>query len=328
MLPDILPMRPYLREMIWGGRDLGVHYNKSLPPSGQVGESWEVSAYSGMESTVASGPLAGRTLGDIASTAGPELVGAAVHRRYGNEFPLLIKLLDARQDLSVQVHPDDEYASSHRLGRFGKMEAWVVLRSNGGRIACGLKAGVGRAEFQAAVSADRVEEAIEFRDARPGDVYYLPPGTVHALCKGVMVYEVQQSSDLTFRIYDYNRPGPDGNPRELHLDRALDVIAFEDTPQGPPRGAGLSEATPGGSTLVESPHFRLERFTGEGAVTDREAASSFAAVTLLEGSACVTAGEASHSFCTGDSFLVPAGREYRVRAAGSSPLEYLVATVP
>ena len=227
MIPDLLPLKPYLRETVWGGRSLGTYYNKALPPDVPIGESWEVSAYKGMESIVADGPLAGQNLADLVAIYGADLLGQRVIQRYGTEFPLLIKLLDARDDLSIQVHPDDTYTRAENLGTYGKTEAWYILKSDQGRVACGLKHGVDKHSLELSIRENRLQDTVQFFDVQEGDVIFVPPGTVHALCQNVMIYEVQQSSDLTFRIYDYNRPGTDGKPRELHIDRALDVIAFD-----------------------------------------------------------------------------------------------------
>ena len=326
-LPDILPMTPYLREMIWGGRGLQTHFHKNLPPGKSIGESWEMSAYREMESTVACGPLAGWSLRRLVETCGSDLLGSRVCERYAGEFPLLIKLLDARQDLSVQVHPDDGYGRAQGLGEFGKMEAWYILHSDSGRIACGLEEGVGKADVEAAVSNGRVEDVIRFFDVAPGDVVFLPPGTVHALCKGVIIYEVQQSSDLTFRIYDYNRPGPDGAPRELHIVRALDVIAFNAPAQKPVNWQTLSGAGQN-VPLVESPHFRLERFSAAGGRAEHASDGSFAALTLLNGSATVAGPHDAFPAQKGDTFLIPAGRSFSATRQGNGPLDYLIASVP
>ena len=188
-LPDILPMRPYLREMVWGGRRLGDLYHKELPAGKPIGEALEISALPGMESAVAGGPLAGWSLGRVMGEFGAALVGAAVWERYEGDFPLLIKLLDPREDLSIQVHPDDRYAREKGLGRWGKMEMWYVLHSEGGRIAYGLEQGVGRAELESALAEGRAEECIRFFAVQPGEWVFMPPGSVHALCAGVMIYE-------------------------------------------------------------------------------------------------------------------------------------------
>ncbi len=311
-LPDILPLEPYLRPTVWGGRRLGERFGKDLPPHVPLGESFEVSALPGAESVVRSGPLAGRGLAGLAEEFGEALVGAPVRARYGDEFPLLIKLIDAAEDLSIQVHPDDGYARRQGLGPRGKTEAWYVLDS--GRIALGLREGVDRRRLEQALAAGRAEEAVSYRPVEAADVVLLPAGTVHALGRGTMVYEVQQASDLTFRLYDYGRPGLDGRPRELHLEQAMEVIDFE-APTPEPRAA----PTPGpdGEVLVEAAAFRLTLF-GEG---PRLLGSEvFAAVTVVAGAArlgdvCLGAG---------DSALVPADRQVSLRPADPS-LQYLVA---
>ncbi len=328
MLPSVLPLKPYFREMIWGGRRLRDQYDKSLPRGRNFGESWEVSAYPGMESVVAAGPLSGRSLRGLVETHGRELLGASAFDRYNGEFPLLVKLLDAHQDLSIQVHPDDGYARMKHLGKFGKMEAWYVLQSDSGRIACGLKPGVDKSAFVDAINDNRVSDAVEFFDARPGDVVFIPPGTVHALCAGVIVYEVQQSSDITFRIYDYNRPGADGKPRELHIESALDVIAFEGPHPKPVASSALFGSRPGQTLLVESEHFRLERFSPSERRTEHLPCASVAAVTFIEGDADVLGANESFRARKGDTFLIPAGRDFAVVRRDESAAEYLVASIP
>ena len=175
-----MPLQPYLREMVWGGRRLEGLLGKRLPPDRLIGETWEVSGYPGQESIVASGPLAGRGLGDLLREFGADLVGDDTWQRWGKTFPLLIKFIDAHADLSIQVHPDDDYVRSNGLGRFGKSEAWFVLHSEGGRMALGLTEGVDRGEFSRAIAAGRALDVVEFQDVAPGDVIFVPPGTVHA----------------------------------------------------------------------------------------------------------------------------------------------------
>jgi mannose-6-phosphate isomerase len=197
-LPDLIPLQPYLREMVWGGRRLEGLFGKRLPPVSPIGEAWEVSGYPDQESTVASGPLAGRGLGELLHQFGADLVGDEAWGRFGETFPLLIKLIDAHVDLSIQVHPDDDYARREGLGQFGKSEAWVVLYSEGGQTALGLKEGIDRQEFNKALDAGRALDVVQFQDVTPGDVIFVPPGTVHAANAGIVIYEVQQPSDLTF----------------------------------------------------------------------------------------------------------------------------------
>ncbi len=296
--------------MVWGGHRLGERFGKDLPPDTPVGESFEVSALPGAESVVGSGPLAGRGLGDLTEEFGDALVGARVRERHG--FPLLIKLIDAADDLSVQVHPGDGYARREGLGPRGKTEAWYVLAPGG--IALGLREGVGRRRLEKALTDGRPEEAVRYCHVQAADAVLLPAGTVHALGRGTMVYEVQQASDLTFRLYDYGRPGLDGRPRELHLEQALEVIDFE-SPAPEPRAAPAPG--PDGEVLVEADSFRLTLF-GEG---ERLLGSEvFAAVTVVAGAARL--GDVP--LAAGDSALVPAGRRVPLRPSGPS-LRCLVA---
>jgi len=322
-LPEVLPMRPYFREMVWGGRRLQELYGKDLPEGKAIGESFEMSAYPERESVVASGALAGWGLGRLVEEHQEQLVGRTVWERYGGRFPLLIKLLDAQEDLSIQVHPDDEYARVKGLEDSGKTEAWFVLHAAGGRIAHGLKEGVDRREFEAAVRAGRVEEVIQFHEVKSGDLVFSPPGTVHALCCGVVIYEVQQSSDLTFRLYDYGRPGLDGNPRELHVQEALEVIDFEIRLPGPVSWQELPEAQADRAVLVESEHFQLNLYCPDRDRIRHRAGGSFLALTLVSGQAEV----GGFTLKAGETALVPAHREFVVEPRGETGCTYLIASV-
>jgi mannose-6-phosphate isomerase len=313
-LPDILPLQPFLRTTVWGGRRLRECFGKDLPAGTPIGESFEVSAISGSESVVRSGPLAGRGLGALVAEHGATLVGAPVQERYGADFPLLIKLIDAADDLSIQVHPDDDYARREQLGSFGKTEAWYVLDSQDARLALGLADGVDRPRLAAALAGGRAEEVVRYQSVRPDDVVFLPAGTVHALCRGVMVYEVQQSSDLTFRLYDYGRLGLDGAPRELHIDRSLEVIDF-DAPVPMPRGAPAPGTA--GEVLVQADEFRLTLY---GAEPRQLGSRAFLALTIIAGSARLHDVE----LAVGDTALIPAGRQVALQPSDPS-LRLLVA---
>jgi mannose-6-phosphate isomerase len=324
MLLDIMLLKPYFRETIWGGHTLAKHYNKPLPLEQNIGESWEVSAYKDMESVVANGPYQGQTLLKLVQTLKADLLGQAVVERYGTEFPLLIKLLDAREDLSIQVHPDDTYARTENLGTYGKMEAWYVLQSDNGRVAYGLQDSIDKESFASAIAENRVNDAIRFFNVKAGDVVYVPPGTVHALCQNVLVYEVQQSSDLTFRIYDYNRPDANGQPRELHIDRSLDVITFDTPTPHPKHWTDLPNATPAHTQLVQSEHFLLERFAPTSTTT--HAYASFATLTLIQGQASVQGKTESITAQKGDTLFIPANCPITVSPQNNA--EYLMASVP
>lgn len=321
-LPDILPLSPYFREMVWGGRRLGEIFAKSLPAGLGIGESFELSSYAGRESKVAAGPLAGVGLDELVREFGADLLGAAVVRRYGGHMPLLIKLLDACQDLSVQVHPDDAYASAKGLQDAGKMEAWLVLHSDSGRVAYGLVDGVGRTDFAAAIEAGRVEEVIRFFPVERGDLVFSPPGTVHALCAGVVIYEVQQSSDLTFRIHDYDRLGLDGKKRELHIEQAMDVIDFDAKLPAPQHWSALPGASADGVELVDCEHFRFSYHCGDKA--EHSAGESFAALTLVGGGAQLRGERGEYALAAGETALVPAGRTVSIERSSDEPLEYVL----
>ncbi|MFA6108639.1 MAG: type I phosphomannose isomerase catalytic subunit [Candidatus Latescibacterota bacterium] len=325
-LPDLLPMRPHLREMVWGGRRLHELYRKRLPADRPIGESFELSGYPGRESVVASGPLEGRDLGALLAEYREELVGRRVWSDAEGRFPLLVKLLDARQDLSIQVHPDDRHAREQGLPDRGKTEAWFVLHAEGGRVACGLRPGVDRERFEAGIRQGRVMELVQFHPVQAGDVVFLPAGVVHALCSGVVVYEVQQSSDLTFRVHDYGRLGLDGRPRELHLDQALAVIDFAGEAVAPRSWREYPGAARGEAVLVECPYFRLV-FHAPGAEGRGHAAQeSFQGVTVVDGQARLSAGREECRVRAGDTVLIPASRGFGVEPAASGSCTYLVAT--
>ncbi|MEW6750178.1 MAG: type I phosphomannose isomerase catalytic subunit [Candidatus Latescibacterota bacterium] len=328
-LPDVLPMRPYFRPMVWGGRRLAELYGKDLPAGELIGESFEVSAYPQRESRVAAGPLAAWDLRTLTAAHGEALVGRRAWLTCGGRFPLLVKLLDAQEDLSVQVHPGDEYARASGLPDSGKAEAWFVLHSQGGRVAHGLQPGVGKDELKAAVREGRVENVVRFHAVQAGDVLFSPPGTVHALCRGVVIYEVQQSSDLTFRIHDYGRLGLDGRPRPLHLEQALEVIDFAAATSGPVPRRDLAAAGDGPVRLVECEHFRLHFLRqAPSSVALLAASPSFASLTVVEGRASLRGEGAGHVLRAGETALIPSAREVQVAADPGGPCAYLVATAP
>ena len=291
-----LTFAPRLKHYMWGGRSLEELFGRVLP-DGVTAESWEVSGHPDEPSVVDHGPLAGRDLPSLVVEYGVELVGRrgapSVERR---TFPLLVKLLDASHALSVQVHPDDAYASAHHLGETGKTEMWYVVQAGpGARIVHGLKPGVGRAAFGRAVAEGRVQDLLNRVPIRDGDSVMVPAGTVHGILSGIVLVEIQQTSDITYRIYDWDRVGPEGRPRGLHLDRALEVVDFERREPAlvAPRPVGGS----GGvrrEVVAECEHFVVERVRAEaGAVfKDDLDGESCEIWGTLEGSASLEAAEA------------------------------------
>ena len=326
ILPDVLGLQPYYRECVWGGQRLRDLYGKPLPGEVNVGEAFEVSALKGQEATVAEGPLAGQNLRILTEEYGPELVGSGVWSRYNGEFPLLVKLIDAHDDLSIQVHPDDDYARANGLGSQGKMEAWFVLRSTGGRAVFGLRDGVEQTELKRVLGTDQVESAVEYHDLDPGELVFVPPGTVHALCRGTVIYEVQQASELTFRLYDYGRMGLDGKPRELHTEAAMEVVRVDSSLQGPRPWSQIPHTTPAGGLLVDCDYFRLQLVHTTGGTRAHSAEDTFQALTVTEGTATVRGSDSSCTLHAGCSALVVTDRGFEVEVGSGAELEYLIAT--
>jgi mannose-6-phosphate isomerase len=246
--------RPYLRPMVWGGRRLGEALNKPLPTAEPYGESWDVSDHPSHRSVVAEGPFAGRTLAELLQAHGEALVG-----RPTTAFPWLVKHLDARDWLSVQVHPDERSVKHLWPGENSKNEAWFVLDARpGSKVYAGLLPGVDEAVLRRKVTDGTCAECLHQFEPSAGDCLYLPAGTVHAVGGGVLMAEVQQSSDATFRLFDWNRVDAKGRSRELHVEKAMACIDWKQGPVHPVKARGYPGATgPVRQELVSSPYFRL-----------------------------------------------------------------------
>ena len=255
-----LVMAPSFRhgsETPWGGHALKELFGKNTPDE-ITGESLEVSALPGYESRIANGEYAGKTLRDLFPIWGKRLTGLD-----GNGFPLLLKLLDTRQPLSVQVHPDDSYAFSHE-GKPGKSEAWYILdAAPGAQLVYGID--THGKSLRSILDEGRLESSLCRTEVHAGDVFYIPAGTVHALGSGIRCYEIQQASDPTYRLWDWGRIGKDGKPRQLHIEQALSVSKSGTLP----RQAGETEQQPGGrcTLLVRDPHFLLYACDLDGRLT-------------------------------------------------------------
>ncbi|HEY5315600.1 MAG TPA: type I phosphomannose isomerase catalytic subunit, partial [Pirellulales bacterium] len=232
-MTPLYPLRfePFLRRLPWGGRRLESLLGKRLPPGDDYAESWEVADHAVHHSRAAAGPLAGSSLGELVRERGAELLGRHWPQA---RFPLLLKFLDARHSLSVQVHPDDARAARLEPPECGKSEAWVVLAAEPGSLLyAGLKAGVDRPALEHALAAGRCVDCLHAWHPQAGDSLWLPAGSVHALGAGVAVAELQQPSDCTYRLYDWHRRDAQGRPRPLHLEQALETIDYELGPLGP-----------------------------------------------------------------------------------------------
>ena len=226
---DLYPLlfEPQLRHYVWGGRNLETLYGRRLPP-GPTAESWEISGHAEAPTKVANGAYQGLSLPELVRLLGPRLLGTrTVELLGGARFPLLVKLLDAHRDLSVQVHPDDAYAREHEHGEQGKTEAWYILAAEeGARLVYGLRPGTDSEAMKKALAEGTVVDLLTYLPVKAGDCVYVPTGTVHAVMSGTVVAEIQQTSDVTYRIYDFDRLDKHGKPRKLHNDLAIDAIDY------------------------------------------------------------------------------------------------------
>lgn len=222
-----LKFRPIYKERIWGGQMLEHALGKKSLPSGKiVGESWELCGMPGDSSVVSEGPLKGNSLAELVEIYMGDLVGEGVYDLFGDEFPLLIKFIDAKENLSIQVHPSDKVALE-RHDSMGKTEMWYVVDAEkGAQIMIGFDHNITPQEYTEAIEQGTLDSLITKFDVVPGQTFYIPAGAVHAICKGVLVAEIQQTSDITYRIFDWNRTDDKGKHRELHTSQALDVMDF------------------------------------------------------------------------------------------------------
>ena len=216
---------PNLHTVVWGGHRLQVY--KGLQSTDEpIGESWEVSAVPSSTSIISNGSFAGRDIISVISEYPEDILGKAVNEKYHGQLPLLVKFIDAKRDLSIQVHPNDEMAQREH-GKMGKSEMWYVIKADAGsHLYAGFKQEITPEEYQQRIADGTIIEVLADHQVKAGDVFYLPAGRIHAICGGILLAEVQQSSDVTYRIYDYNRPGMDGKPRELHTELAAQALDY------------------------------------------------------------------------------------------------------
>lgn len=220
-----MTFKPILKSVIWGGSDI-CPFKGITPVQNGIGESWELSHVGGDFSVVGNGVLEGKNLDELIQTYGAELLGKKVMEQFGTTFPLLIKFIDARDDLSIQVHPDDELAKA-RHNSFGKTEMWYVIKAaKDAKLFSGFSEQINPEEYVKRVENNTITDVLKQYDVHPGDVFFLPAGRVHAIGSGCFIAEIQQTSNITYRIYDYDRKGPDGKGRELHTELAKDAIDY------------------------------------------------------------------------------------------------------
>jgi mannose-6-phosphate isomerase len=312
-----LTFRPLLKPRLWGGRALADLYGKPLPPDAPIGESWEISDRPDDVSGIANGPLAGRDLRWLMEHHAPEVLGAATAP--DGRFPLLVKILDAREILSVQVHPPPRVAA--QLGGEPKTELWYVTRAaSGAELFAGLKAGVTRLEFERQLRAGGVAACLHQVPVRAGDAMFLPSGRIHALGADVVIFEIQQNSDTTYRVFDWNRRGPDGQPRELHIEQALACIDFDDFEPGLVTAECQEEGPRQSRRLADHPLFKVTEHRATGGLRETWSSNRATILGVVSGAVRLehpASGEIVE-LGPGQFALVPAAAQPVVIAAGAN----------
>lgn len=325
-LQTLLRFEPYYKPVIWGGSKIASM--KNLRPFEQsIGESWEISAVPGMESVVDRGSFRGQTITRLIETYGAALVGRGVYDKWGNTFPLLIKFIDARRDLSIQVHPDDSLAQAMHKSR-GKTEMWYVVdAAPGSAIYAGLSGDIKPGDFVRCAADGSIVDRVSRFPARKGQFYYIPAGTVHAIGAGTLVAEIQETSDISYRIYDYGRTDADGNPRPLHIDEACKAVDFGSVVRPPVNVKSLPHAN-----IIECDFFAVDYVSpalSPSVPMEFDAADgSFTVLMAVHGDIECIIGGRRHLLPVGNTGLIPADvRHYSIRASQPFLLIYHPAPV-
>ena len=296
--------KPILKTLVWGG-DKIAPYKGITTTQQNIGESWELSGVKGDESVVADGEYAGMTLPALIDTLKGSLVGEKVYAAHGNEFPLLIKFIDAKSDLSIQVHPDDELSKA-RHGKNGKTEMWYVVDAdNDAHLRSGLTEKITPDQYCELVEAGKITDVLHNYEVHPGDVFFLPAGRIHAIGAGSFVAEIQQTSDVTYRIYDYGRNGLDGKPRELHTELAKSAIDYSVQPD---YRTHYTPQTDEAVNLVSCRYFTTDLLELDKQYNlDLSGVESFVVMMCLEGSATLTGKDGDTTVVKrGETILIPA----------------------
>ena len=294
---------PILKSVIWGGEKI-IPFKNLDDDKKTVGESWEISGVEGSESVVKDGTDAGLTISQLIDKYGDSLLGKKNHKRFGNRFPILIKFIDAYQDLSVQVHPNDEIARKHGYDQ-GKNEMWFILEAQeDAKIINGFKRPVNPEEYSSLIKDGKLIDVLNFHNIKPGEAYFIPAGRVHGIGKGSFLAEIQQTSDITFRLYDYNRKDKDGKERQLHIEEAFEAINFNDT-NGEAKEYHQMIDIP--VNLFTTPHFTTNLLKISNKVMrDYSEWDTFVILIGIKGSAKISAHNTSRTLKAGESMLIPA----------------------
>jgi mannose-6-phosphate isomerase len=296
-----LQFQPILKERIWGGTKLKTYLNKPII-SEITGESWEISTVENDVSVIANGNFAGKSLNELINEFPEEVLGTKVFKQFGKQFPLLFKYLDAREDLSIQVHPNDELAAK-RHNSFGKTEMWYVMQADDeARLIVGFKEKSSPEEYIQNLENKTLLSILDTKNVQKGDVFFLETGTVHAIGAGTVIAEIQQTSDITYRLYDFDRVDANGNSRELHVDLALDAINYELVQAQ----KNYSKVQNNSNVMVDCQYFTTNFIPLNGNLNNAKSKNSFTVYMCVEGEFELNYNDEKYCYKKGDTVLIPA----------------------
>jgi mannose-6-phosphate isomerase len=314
-----LQFEPILKERIWGGEKLKTLLHKPIT-SNITGESWELSTVEGDVSIVANGEWKGKSLTEIINSFPDEILGTAVNIRFGKQFPLLFKYLDAREDLSIQVHPNDELAKK-RHNSFGKTEMWYIMQADdNARIIVGFKENSNADEYLENLKNKTLLSILDDVKVQSGDVFFLETGTVHAIGAGLVVAEIQQTSDITYRLYDFDRVDANGNTRELHVDLALEAINYNKVETKKSYTTNSNQS----NTVVDCPYFTTNFIPLDGTISVSKFGESFTVYMCVDGSFEIEYNNSKTRYIKGDTVLIPAAMNVFILNGKASILEIYI----
>lgn len=298
-----LKFKTIFKDKIWGGQKIKTYLGKDFSPLPNCGETWEISGVKSDVSVVENGDLAGKSLSSILETHKGDLVGKQIYEKFGNEFPLLVKFIDANDDLSIQVHPDDELAKK-RHNSFGKTEMWYVIQADqGASLIAGFNQKVNEEIYIEKLNSGKLGDILNKEEVKAGDVFFLPAGRVHTIGKGLLIAEIQQTSDITYRIYDFDRVDDKGNKRELHTEEALAALDYEVYPEYKSiYEKKLNEPV----HVVSCPYFSTNILEFTQSVTRNYLFDSFVIHVCVQGAYTLNYGDESLNVKMGDCVLIPA----------------------
>lgn len=314
-----IQFQPILKDRIWGGTKLKEYLNKPIS-SDITGESWEISTVENDVSVVSNGIFKGKSLNEIINEYPKEILGTKVYGQFGNQFPLLFKYLDAREDLSIQVHPNDELAKK-RHNSFGKTEMWYVMQADkDARLIVGFKKDSSKEEYIHHLENKSLLEILDTKKVEKGDVFFLDTGTVHAIGAGTVIAEIQQTSDITYRLYDFDRIDASGNKRELHIDLALDAINYNVVDAE----RKYSQKENSSNEVAKCSYFTTNFIPLDGTLNVASSEETFKVYMCVDGGFQLILNEEKYDYKTGDTVLIPAKTDNFFLSGRASILEIYI----